>query len=91
MLLFVGGSLLRSTNKVSIDANERAYSSVTSGQSYKHFTLVNYDSRVVPDLKILYIAVAVDLNTRQIEAIPCTYEAYLPTSQLKFLGFPPFM
>ena len=61
------------------------------GQSYKHFTLVNYDSRVEPDLKILYIAVAVDLNTRQIEAIPCTYEAYLPTSQLKFLGFPPFM
>ena len=22
-------------------------------QSYKHFTLINYDSRVVPDLKIL--------------------------------------
>ena len=26
-----------------------------SGQSYKHFTLVNYDSRVIPDLKILQI------------------------------------
>ena len=25
------------------------------GQSYKHFTLVNYDSRVVPDLKIPHI------------------------------------
>ena len=23
-----------------------------SGQSYKHFTLVNYDSRVIPDWKI---------------------------------------
>ena len=28
---------------------------VTSGQSYKHFMLVNYDSRVVPDLKIPHI------------------------------------
>ena len=28
---------------------------VTSGQSYKHFMLVNYDSRVVPDLKIRHI------------------------------------
>ena len=27
----------------------------TSGQSYKHFTLINYDSRVVPDLKIPHI------------------------------------
>ena len=26
-----------------------------SGQSYKHFTLVNYDSRVIPDLKIPHI------------------------------------
>ena len=26
-----------------------------SGQSYKHFTHVNYDSRVVPDLKIPHI------------------------------------
>ena len=25
------------------------------GQSYKHFTLVNYDSRVVPDLKTPHI------------------------------------
>ena len=25
------------------------------GQSYKHFTLVNYDSRVVPDCKIPHI------------------------------------
>ena len=25
-----------------------------SGQSYKQFTLVNYDSRVVPDLKALH-------------------------------------
>ena len=28
---------------------------VSSGQSYKHFTLVNYDSRVVPDWKIPHI------------------------------------
>ena len=27
----------------------------TCGQSYKHFMIVNYDSRVVPDLKILHI------------------------------------
>ena len=27
----------------------------TCGQSYKHFTLVNYDSRVVPDWKIPHI------------------------------------
>ena len=26
-----------------------------SGQSYKHFMLVNYDSRVVPDWKISHI------------------------------------
>ena len=26
-----------------------------SGQSYKHFTLVIYDSRVVPDLKLPHI------------------------------------
>ena len=26
-----------------------------SGQSYKHFTLVNYNSRVVPDWKIPHI------------------------------------
>ena len=25
------------------------------GQSYKHFTLINYDSRVVPDWKIPHI------------------------------------
>ena len=29
--------------------------SVTSGQSYKHFMLVNYNSRVVPDWKIPHI------------------------------------
>ena len=28
---------------------------LTSGQSYKHFTLVNYDSRVIPDWKIPHI------------------------------------
>ena len=27
----------------------------TSGQSYKASTIVNYDSRVVPDLKIAHI------------------------------------
>ena len=27
----------------------------TRGKSYKHFTLVNYDSRVVPDWKIPHI------------------------------------
>ena len=27
----------------------------TSGQSYKHFMLVNYNSRVVPDWKIPHI------------------------------------
>ena len=27
----------------------------TSGQSYKQFALVNYNSRVVPDLKTLHI------------------------------------
>ena len=27
----------------------------TYGQSYKHFTIVNYDCRVVPDLKIPHI------------------------------------
>ena len=32
-----------------------SYTSVTSGQSYKHFTLVNYNSRVVPDLKLPHI------------------------------------
>ena len=26
-----------------------------SGQSYKHFTLINYDSRVVPDWKIPHV------------------------------------
>ena len=30
---------------------------VLSGQSYKHFTLVNYDSRVVPDLKLPHITI----------------------------------
>ena len=25
------------------------------GQSYKHFTIINYDSRVVPDLKLPHI------------------------------------
>ena len=30
-------------------------SSMVCGQSYKHFTLVNYDSRVVPDKKIPHI------------------------------------
>ena len=29
-----------------------AFNLLTSGQSYKHFTLINYDSRVVPDWKI---------------------------------------
>ena len=29
----------------------------TSGQSYKHFTLVNYDSRVIPDWKIPHITI----------------------------------
>ena len=28
---------------------------LTSDQSYKHFMLVNYDSRVVPDMKIPHI------------------------------------
>ena len=28
----------------------------SSGQSYKHFTHINYDSRVVPDLKIPHIS-----------------------------------
>ena len=28
---------------------------LSSGQSYKHFTLVNYDSRVIPDWKIPHI------------------------------------
>ena len=32
-----------------------AMTAPTSGQSYKHFTLVNYDSRVVPDLKLPHI------------------------------------
>ena len=27
--------------------DRRAFTRLTSGQSYKHFTLVNYDSRVV--------------------------------------------
>ena len=35
--------------------NLRNMSLLTSGQSYKQFTLVNYDSRVVPDLKTLHI------------------------------------
>ena len=26
-----------------------------SGQSYKHFTIINYDSRVIPDWKIPHI------------------------------------
>ena len=29
--------------------------SLTSGQSYKHFTLINYDCRVRPDWKIPHI------------------------------------
>ena len=28
---------------------------VSRGQSYKHFTIVNYDSRVTPDWKIPHI------------------------------------
>ena len=28
---------------------------INSGQSYKHFTIVNYDSRVIPDRKIPHI------------------------------------
>ena len=28
---------------------------LTSDQTYKHFMLVNYDSRVVPDMKIPHI------------------------------------
>ena len=31
------------------------YTPYSSGQSYKQFTLVNYDSRVVPDWKIPHI------------------------------------
>ena len=34
---------------------ETIKNSPTCGQSYKQFTLVNYDSRVVPDLKTLHI------------------------------------
>ena len=34
----------------------------TCGQSYKQFTLVNYDSRVVPDLKILQITTLFDFQ-----------------------------
>ena len=30
-------------------------SSHCCGQSYKHFTLINYDSRVIPDWKIPHI------------------------------------
>ena len=39
----------------------------TCGSSYKHFTLINYDSRVVPDLKIPHITT---LNS-QITCIKC--------------------
>ena len=35
--------------------NFQPSSSETSGQSYKHFTLVNYDFRVIPDLKTPHI------------------------------------
>ena len=28
---------------------------LTCGQSYKYFTLINYDSRVIPDVKTLHI------------------------------------
>ena len=31
------------------------FPSAISGQSYKHFTLINYDSRVVPDWKMPHI------------------------------------
>ena len=36
-------------------AVRRLQDEVTSDQSYKHFMIVNYDSRVVPDLKIPHI------------------------------------
>ena len=35
--------------------NNKIFKKTSSGQSYKHFTLVNYDSRVVPDWKIPHI------------------------------------
>ena len=34
------------------DIDGRVVASGTSGQSYKHFKIINYDSRVVPDWKI---------------------------------------
>ena len=38
-------------------SQESAKIEKTSGQSYKQFTLVNYDSRVVPDLKKPHIVI----------------------------------
>ena len=53
-------------SEVAVDTNNKIFSCLvksdpvnleTSGQSYKHFTLINYDSRVVPDWKIPHITI----------------------------------
>ena len=41
------------------EVGEEGNAYLTSGQSYKQFTLVNYDSRVLPDWKIPHITTLV--------------------------------
>ena len=50
--------VIQSTRRAHIDQKltfNHFLPSLTCGQSYKHFMLVNYDSRVVPDWKIPHI------------------------------------
>ena len=55
-----------------------------SGQSYKHFTLVNYDSRVVHDLKIPHITTLEWLSYERIMFLRLATCPFLPFLQLTF-------
>ena len=43
---------LKSSIAKTIGTKSHSIEYFTCGQSYKHFTIVNFDSRVIPDLKI---------------------------------------
>ena len=46
---------LSSVQEYILEAHVSVTSNTSSGQSYKQFTIVNYDSRVIPDLKTPHI------------------------------------
>ena len=49
------GHYPRTSMRLTSSGKETGRFSVTSGQSYKHFTLINYDSRVVITSKLLIL------------------------------------